>query len=355
MLPSSLTHAARALGLLADPAQGHEPIGLADVPRPELVQMLRTMMLIRAAENGIAGLVNSGEARCPCHLAAGQEACAVGVGAMLEGHRDRSFGAHRSHGHYLAVGGDLDQLMAEVLGKETGCSHGMGGSMHLTSPENGLIGTVPIVGATIPIATGAGLAAKLEGTGGVAVSFFGDGATEEGVFHESMNLASTMALPVLFVCENNLFSSHLHVSLRQPDWSTARYAEAHCVAYEVVDGNDVVAVRAATQRAVERARSGGGPSFLELITYRWYGHVGPRDDQDVGVKRDGELPLWKERDPIRRLADALVLEGTLAEGDVAAMRHEVEAAVERAVEAARRAPYPEPDSTTKYLYTEGIR
>jgi TPP-dependent pyruvate/acetoin dehydrogenase alpha subunit len=355
MLPSALTSAARALGLLADPSQGHEPIGLADVPRPELLQMLRTMMLIRAAENGIAEMVNSGEARCPCHLATGQEACAVGLAAALDPSRDRSFGAHRSHGHYLAVGGDLDQLMAEVLGRDTGCSHGMGGSMHLVSPENGLLGTVPIVGATIPIATGAGLAAKLEGSGGVAVSFFGDGATEEGVFHESMNLASTMALPVLFVCENNMFSSHLHVSLRQPDWSMARYAEAHCVANEVVDGNDVVAVRAAAERAVARGREGAGPTFLELVTYRWYGHVGPRDDLDVGVKRDGDLPLWKARDPIRRLAEALVADGALAEGDVAAMRQGVEAEVERAVEAARRAPYPEPDATSKYLYTDGIR
>jgi TPP-dependent pyruvate/acetoin dehydrogenase alpha subunit len=355
MLPSALTSAARALGLLADPSQGHEPVALAGVPHAELLRMLRTMILIRAAENAIAGLVNTGEARCPCHLAAGQEACAVGVAAALDTSRDRSFGAHRSHGHYLAVGGDLHQLMAEVLGKVTGCSRGMGGSMHLVSPENGLLGTVPIVGATIPIATGAGLAARLEGSGAVSVSFFGDGATEEGVFHESMNLASTMGLPVLFICENNMFSSHLHVSLRQPDWSTARYAEAHCVAYEVVDGNDVVAVRAAAERAVERGRSGAGPTFLELVTYRWFGHVGPRDDQDVGVQRDGDLPLWKERDPVRRLAEALAAAGALTDGELAAMQREVEAEVERAVEAARRAPYPEPDATAKYLYTEGIR
>ncbi|MDB4949648.1 MAG: Dehydrogenase [Gemmatimonadetes bacterium] len=350
-----LTSAARALGLLADPAQGHAPVALGSRPPEALVAMLRSMMLIRAAENGIAELVRTGEARCPCHLAAGQEACAVGVAAALDTPRDKSFGAHRSHGHYLAVGGDLDALLAEVLGKETGCSHGMGGSMHLVSPEHGLLGTVPIVGATIPIATGAALAARLDGSGGVSVSFFGDGATEEGVFHESMNLAATMALPVLFVCENNLFSSHLHISLRQPDWSTARYAEAHKVAWEVVDGNDVVAVADAAERAVARGRAGHGPTFLELVTYRWYGHVGPRDDQDVGVKRDGELPLWKRRDPIRRLEEALVASGALEPGDVASLRQAVDADVERAVELARRAPYPQADATAKYLYTGGTR
>jgi pyruvate dehydrogenase E1 component alpha subunit len=181
----------------------------------------------------------------------------------------------------------------------------MGGSMHLMDIPNGLYGTVPIVGATIPIAVGAGLAAKMDGNGDMAVSFFGDGATEEGVFHESMNLAALMKIPVLFVCENNFFSSHLHIALRQPDSSVCRYAEAHRIAWARADGNDLAAIRAVTREAVEAIRAGEGPRFLELVTYRWRGHVGHREDEDVGVKRKDDLAAWKLRDPISRLATAL--------------------------------------------------
>lgn len=181
----------------------------------------------------------------------------------------------------------------------------MGGSMHLIDIPNGLYGTVPIVGATIPIAVGAGLAAKMDGNGAMAVSFFGDGATEEGVFHESMNLAALMKIPVLFVCENNFFSSHLHIALRQPDGSVCRYAEAHRIEWARADGNDLAAVRAVTREAVAAIRAGEGPRFLELVTYRWRGHVGHREDEDVGVKRKDDLAAWKLRDPISRLAVAL--------------------------------------------------
>jgi pyruvate dehydrogenase E1 component alpha subunit len=187
----------------------------------------------------------------------------------------------------------------------------MGGSMHLIDIPNGLFGTVPIVGATIPIAVGAGIAAKMDGNSDMAVSFFGDGATEEGVFHESMNLAAVMKAPVLFVCENNFFSSHLHIGLRQPDSSVCRYAEAHRIGWARADGNDLAAVRAVTREAVEAIRAGEGPRFLELVTYRWRGHVGHREDEDVGVKRKDDLARWKLRDPISRLAVALEAGGAL--------------------------------------------
>jgi pyruvate dehydrogenase E1 component alpha subunit len=203
--------------------------------------------------------------------------------------------------------------MAEVQGKQTGASRGMGGSMHLIDRERGLYGTVPIVGGTIPIAVGAALAAKKDGKGAVAVSFFGDGATEEGVFHESVNLAAVLGLPVLFLCENNLFSSHLHIDARQPSDSVARFAEANRVPWQLVDGNDIVGCTNAVAEAVEPMRSGGGPRFIEAVTYRWRGHVGPREDEDVGVRRGEDLPLWKKRDPIRRLADAFA-RGTLGVG-----------------------------------------
>ena len=342
------------LGVLAEPNSELQPLDLAGWTAAALHGMLERMLLIRAAEIAIARMVETGEARCPCHLAIGQEACAVGVAAAYDVTRDRAFGAHRSHGHYLALGADLDELMAEVLGKVSGCSGGMGGSMHLVSPQHGLLGTVPIVGATIPLAVGAGLALQLDDTGGVAVSFFGDGATEEGVFHESVNLAATMKLPVLFACENNLFSSHLHIALRQPADSIARYGVAHCINSERVDGNDVVAVAAAARRLTEASRGGAGPGLLEMVTYRWKGHVGHRDDDDVGVKRGGELPLWKARDPIRRLASAMQSAGHLENGTLGEIELRVQSVVDTAIERARQASYPDPEATIAYVYSPGV-
>ena len=296
-----------SLGSLGDPTSCHEPIDLAGT-LPEVARaMLERMMLIRAAEERIGDAVTEGVVKCPCHLAIGQEAVAVGVAQHVRG-ADRVFGAHRSHGHFLALGASLESLLAEILGKDMGCSRGMGGSMHLRDVAHNFWGSVPIVAATIPIAVGAALAAQMDGSDDLAVSYFGDGATEEGVFHESMNLASVKKLPVVFVCEHNLFSSHLHVSLRQPADSTCRYAVAHCMPWKRVDGNDVVAVAAAMEEAAEHARSDEGPFYIEAVTYRWRGHVGPSEDLDVGVKRKDNLATWKKRDPIARLAKAVNME-----------------------------------------------
>ena len=321
-----------ALGALGDPAQCHEPIDLAGTSPDVARAMLERMMLIRAAEERIGDAVAAGEVKCPCHLAIGQEAAAVGVARHVRD-GDRVFGAHRSHGHFLALGAPLESLLAEVLGKDSGCSRGMGGSMHLRDVANNFWGSVPIVAATIPIAVGTALVAQMNGGDALAVSLFGDGATEEGVFHESMNLASVKKLPVVFVCENNLFSSHLHISLRQPADSTCRYAVAHCMPWRRVDGNDVVAVAAAMAEAAAHARAGKGPFYIEAVTYRWRGHVGPREDIDVGVQRKDDLALWKKRDPIARLAVALSIES-----DWQLMRDEVEAAWAKAEAAEPPAP-----------------
>lgn len=340
------------LGRLADAASCHESLTLLAGDRAWLTGALRRMILIRAAEEWIGDMVAAGHVRCPCHLAVGQEAPAVAVARhVVDG--DRLFGAHRSHAHYLALGGSVHRLMAEVLGKETGVSRGFGGSMHLLDIARGLTGTVPIVGATIPIATGAGLAAKLDGGRGLAVSWFGDGATEEGAFHESLNLAATMHLPVLYVCENNLFSSHLHIDLRQPSNVTARYAEAHRVPWEIVDGNDIGALDGAVGRAVTAIRAGEGPRFLEAVTYRWRGHVGPREDEDVGVKRKEDLSQWKQRDPIRRLADALMAEGLLTSTALAAMGTEAQAEVAAAWDQATRDPFPPAEDLLGVVYADG--
>jgi pyruvate dehydrogenase E1 component alpha subunit len=254
------------------------------------------------------------------------------------------------------MGGDIYRLFAEVLGRADGCSHGMGGSMHLFAPEVGFWGSVPIVAATIPIAVGAGLACAMDGSGTVAVSYFGDGAVEEGVVHESLNLASQMRLPVLFVCENNLYASHMDISQRQPSDCTARIADAHAVACAVVDGNDVLAVTEAARQLIEAARRGEGPGYLEAVTYRWYGHVGPDENIDVGLRRSAsELAAWKNCDPIDRLGAAMVARGDLTETDIAAVETGIVEEIEAAIARAFDAPYPEQDALLDHVYANNAR
>jgi pyruvate dehydrogenase E1 component alpha subunit len=305
-----------------------------------------TMMLrIRLAEEAVAGMVDTGEARCPCHLYIGQEAIATGVSATLE-ISDSVWGGHRSHGHYLAKGGDLGAMFAEILGKSTGCSGGRGGSMHLFAADQGILGTVPIVAGTVPLAVGAAMAYKMRRERRVAVAYFGDGTLEEGHVHESMNLAALYRLPVVFVCENNLYSSHMHWSERRVKDNLDRAGEFHSIPGGRVDGNDVVAVFDAASTAVERARSGGGPGFLECRTFRWRGHVGSSTDLDVGVQRRGELASWMLKDPIERAGDRLREFGvTTDEGSV---REEIRVALERA----RSAPMPAAERVEKHVFAE---
>jgi TPP-dependent pyruvate/acetoin dehydrogenase alpha subunit len=342
------------LGDLADPTALHAALDIDGMDPDLLKAQLSSMLLIRRSEEAVGTGVERKQVRGPAHLGIGQEAIAVGVSRHLQP-SDRVFGTHRSHSHYLALGGDLYSLFAEILGRDDGCSRGMGGSMHLYAGDRGLLGTVPIVAGTISVAVGAALAARKDGRGDVAVAYFGDGACEEGAFHESLNLASTWELPVLFVCENNLFSSHMHISLRQPANRVARFAEANCIPAVTLDGNDVVAVSKAASQMVQRARANEGPSFLEAVTYRWRGHVGPREDEDVGVKRGTDLVDWKERDPIRRLSEALMEAGELTEGAFEEMQgtvlHKVEAAWSRAL----KAEYPPASALLDRVYEGGNR
>ncbi len=301
-----------------------------------LLEQWRTMVLIRRAEETIAELIESGEARGPCHLAIGQEAVAAGVSAAL--HTDDTvWGGHRSHGHYLAKGGSLEGLLAEVLGRATGCSRGRGGSMHLIAPEQGILGTVPIVAATVPLAAGAAMAYKLRGERRIAVAVFGDGAIEEGTVHESMNLAALYRLPVVLVCENNLYASHMHWSDRRVADNLYRAGEFHSIPGERVDGNDVRAVYAAAQAAVERARAGNGPGLLECRTFRWRGHVGASADLDVGAGRREDRDEWVAKDPVGR-AEIELREGGAR--DLDGRRAAVDCEIALALERARRAPEP---------------
>jgi TPP-dependent pyruvate/acetoin dehydrogenase alpha subunit len=320
-----------------------------------LWRLYRTMALIRSAEETIANMVESKEVRCPCHLYIGQEAIATGVCAALRTD-DYVWGGHRSHGHYLAKGGSLKGMIAEILGKVTGCSKGRGGSMHLFAREVGILGTVPLVAATIPLAAGSALASKLRRDGRVSVAFFGDGATEEGHFHESVNIAAVYRLPVIFICENNFYSSHMGLLERRREDNIYKSGEAHGIPGIQVDGNNVLEVLSVALKAVDRARNESGPTLLECRTFRWRGHVGPSWDMDVGVKRKDELKDWLPKDPLKRLGDLLTQRGARAD-EFDRVSHEIRSEVEDAVRFARQSPFPNVEELTRHVYfsEDGLR
>ena len=313
-----------------------------------LTALFRSMMRIRLVEETIADLVDQKEIRCPTHLCIGQEAIPAGVCTALLSN-DYVFGGHRSHGHYLAKGGNLRAFMAELFGKSTGCSRGRGGSMHLLAEEVGILGTVPLVAATIPIAVGSALASKLRQDSLVSVSFFGDGATEEGHFHEAINLATLHQLPVIFVCENNLYASHLHISERRAKDNIFEMVGAYGLPALALDGNDVAIVYSAAVDAIQCARKGGGPTFLECRTYRWRGHVGPAIDTDVGLKRKDELRDWLLKDPLKRARADLLAQG-VSDAALVGIEREIHAEIEDAVQFARTSAYPGADQLLENVF-----
>ena len=340
---------ANLLGDLVNPDKYQEPINISGFDTNNLMDDLKQMYVIRRVEEIIGDNIVTGVIKCPCHLGIGQEATAVGLSRYLRS-SDRVFGGHRSHTHYLGLRGSVYKLFAETLGKLDGCSKGMGGSMHLYDPSIGFGGSVPIVGASVPIATGAALAAKKDNVGDIAVSYLGDSACEEGAVQESFNLASIMKLPIIFVVENNLFASHMHIDLRQPHNSTARFAEAHGIPFKVIDGNNLTDIYEASQKAVKYCRENKGPYFIEAMTYRWRGHVGPREDTDVGVKRKDDLNTWKKRDPIRRLKDSLINKNVLSENDFNEITKLIDKNLDEQWQKALDAPYPPKSLLTEIVY-----
>jgi TPP-dependent pyruvate/acetoin dehydrogenase alpha subunit len=340
------------LGDLGDPNKHQQHIDLVGQDLDIILFQLQTMLRIRLAERCLAEGRRDGLIGGPVHLGVGQEAVAVGVAAELR-KTDRVFGAHRSHSHVLSMGSSLHRLFAEVLGKDTGLSRGMGGSMHLWDQPNGFYGSVPIVSGTVPLAVGAALAAKMQASGDVGVAYLGDGAVEEGVVHESLNLARMLMAPAIFVVENNLFASHMHISLRQPKEATARFAAANDIPYEVVDGNDVVKVRAAAARLISNARAGQGPGFLEAVTYRWYGHVDWREDIDVGVNRSADdVSAWRRRDPIARLVAGLQALGLLDVDQLAEIEFKITEEVAEAWKQAQSDSYPSNEALIARVFAE---
>lgn len=338
------------LKLLSNPKSFIKQIKISDFNKRELIIFLRKMLLIRMVENKVAKLLKKKIINCPSHLCTGQEAISVGI---LDHCRkgDKVYGNHRSHGHYLALGGNLKKFFLELQGKVGGCSKGMGGSMHLVDRSVGFEGSVPIVAGTIPISVGAALKSKLTKDNSISVAFFGDGACEEGTFHESLNFASLHSLPIIFVAENNLFSSHLDIHLRQPSNKLSRYAEAHKIENYVVDGNDVCEVNRLIKSKIKKLRNGNGPLFIECITYRHLGHVGPAEDIDVGVNRKlSDLKLWKKNDPILRLKNSLKNENLIKDKEIFQIEKNIKNKIDQTYKKSEKIPLKINKLVNNYIY-----
>lgn len=329
--------------------------GLTPVPEsPDAAArtaMFRAMLYIRRVEERIGERYGEQEMRCPTHLAIGQEAPPAALCAHLRP-QDLVFSNHRSHGHYLAKGGDLAGMIAELYGRATGCADGKGGSQHLIDLDAGFMGSAPILASTISVGVGAAWAAKLDGREEVSAIFFGDGATEEGTFHEAMNFAAVEKLPVIFICENNLYSVHSDMTVRQPPRPVAALGPAHGVPAARTDGNDADALWALGRAAMRRAVSGQGPSLIEGMTYRWREHCGPNDDVGLGYRSRAEFDAWAAHDPLVVARARLLAEGVLTERDIGAMEADIAALTDAAFERAVQAPFPEPGELTTHIFPE---
>ena len=337
---------------LALPSSFHAPLDIAGYHKDVLIDLLRSMVLIRSVERKLADAKKNKLIGGPVHLGVGQEAVAVGLSRHLR-NTDKVFGAHRSHSHILALGSSIRMLFAEILGRSTGHSKGMGGSMHLLDQSVGFYGSVPIVAGTVPLAVGAAMASRLTGSSDVSVAYLGDGACEEGIVQESFNLASLQKDPIIFVVENNLFASHMHISLRQPKDSTARFAAANNIPYCIVDGNDVTAVDKAASTLIASSRNGMGPGFIEAVTYRWYGHVDWREDIDVGVNRSQvDVDQWRSKDPVSRLKDSLISNNWLSEDTYLDLVDIANQQVQAAWSQATSDPFPPSSSTLDFVYSD---
>ncbi|MBK8047855.1 MAG: thiamine pyrophosphate-dependent dehydrogenase E1 component subunit alpha [Anaerolineales bacterium] len=324
------------------------PLDLIGFDTDFLLGLYRRMVQAREFEEQLYYLFLSRPMPGTMHQATGQEAVAVGVTSALRPD-DYVTSTHRGHAHCVAKGVELNPMMAEMFAKRTGSCKGMGGSMHLCDFSRGMLGAFGIVGAGIPIAAGAALSALVRGSGQVAVSFFGDGATNEGVFHEALNMASLWKLPVIFVCENNQYALSMTVSESSAVPDIAKRGAAYAIPGVQVDGNNVIEVLKAAQAAVERARAGAGPTLLECITYRIRGHA----RFEASHYRDpAEVEQWKQLDPITRLGDALLADGRVQPDALEQVRNEVKADLEAAIAFAESSPDVEPDEYLQYIFDE---
>lgn len=316
----------------------------------DLIWLYKTMLLIRLFEQRIEAEYRYDEIKTPIHLSIGQEAVAAGVCLHLR-QDDYLFGTHRSHSQYIAKGGDLRKMAAELYLRTTGCSEGRGGSMHLVDREVGILGSSAIVGGSIPLGTGTALASALQHKDNVTAVFFGDGAVDEGTFHESLNFASVKKLPVIYICENNQYAINSHLSARHSN-EIFKWALGYDMPSYQIDGNDVLKVADYAQKAVARCRRGDGPTFLECVTYRWKGHIGTANDIGQGYRPEAEYAYWLSKCPLRWYGDYLKQTGVLKDETVRDIREETEKRVEEAFAFAQASPKPVPDELMDYVYAD---
>lgn len=304
----------------------------------------RSLYRIRMVEEEIVRIYPTDKIKSPIHLSIGQEAISVGICEALRPD-DIVFGTYRGHAMYLAKGGSLKGILAEFYGKSTGCAKGKGGSMHLVDAEKGVMGTSAIVGTTIPLAVGYAYGLRYKQADSVVASFFGDGATDEGAFHESMNFAALKKLPILFVCENNFYAIHSHHLSRHHSDNILERVKTYGIAAERIEDGDIFKIHEVAKTYIEKMREGNGPAFLECITCRWKEHVGPDDDFHLGYRSEKEVLYWKEKDQLKRLRlllDHLILK---------TIESDVEQEIKEAFRFAEESPFPE----SKALYEDVFR
>ena len=324
-------------------------ITASDLIKEQSLGLLRSMLLIRYSEEQLVKCYARGEIPGGMHTYIGEEAVAVGLCAHLR-KDDAVFSTHRGHGHAIAKGMKPERLIAEVLGKATGCCQGRGGSMHLYEPDVGFYGTSGIVGPSILLASGAAYKFKLEGSDRVGVAFFGDGASNNGAFHEGLNMATTWQLPVIFVCENNMYATEVAFAYASKSSSVASRACGYNLPGVEVDGNDVLAVYQAAGEAIQNARHGHGLTLIECHTYRTRAHS--EGMRDAGYRTQEEIDSWKARDPIKLFKEQLLQLGVVSFAECEALEVELLKTAEEAAQFARQSPMPDPSTVAQHVYAE---
>jgi pyruvate dehydrogenase E1 component alpha subunit len=317
----------------------------------KLKKLYTDMLRIRRIEEAVAERYPQKKMRCPVHLSIGQEAVPVGIGAHLTT-QDKVYSTHRCHAHYLAKGGNLNAMIAELYGKVSGCCKGKGGSMHLVDRNVGMMGSSALVAASIPLAVGSALATQFEKKSNVVIAYFGDGATEEGLFYESLNFAALKKLPIIFACENNFYATYSHQSARQADTLIYKRAQAFGIPSLQVEGNHVLSVVDKANAAIQRARQGEGPTLIEFITYRFRDHVGPDYDHHIGYRTKAEVEFWESKCPIRHAEEILIAGGYLTSSEKDSIERKILEEIELAFAFAEQSPFPEPEEIFRDIYAE---
>ena len=312
-------------------------------------EIIKNLIRLRLVEEEISKRYTEQNMRCPIHLSIGQEATAIGICENLS-IDDHVYSTHRCHSHYLAKGGDLNAMISELHGKETGCCGGRGGSMHLMDSRVGMMMSLPIVSSIIPIAVGAAMAFKYKSIKNISVVFIGDAALEEGVFHESANFASLHNLPILFVCENNRFSCFTDINDRQPSEDLIRFAECHKINNMKMDGNDVIKIYEKTKNIINEIKIQSKPFFLQLDTYRFLEHCGPNEDDYLNYRNKDEISKWKKKDPLKILINKMIKKKIINDLDIDQMKNEIYEEINNAFEFAKNSKFPKSKKISFSLY-----